>query len=490
MLWPRQRGKTEGVASCGAGLLIMYGNVRIGVMSNNEENSKEFILRVKRFLLYSIFADWIVRDKTDRIELKNGSVIISFPQTENIRGQSLTWLFIDECAQIKDSILDGAALPTTRTAGRFRKYKTPSIILLSTPRGNKGRFIDYYIQGLGKREIGCLNCHWKKPISDYPRIKFHPREIPKNFPPCPECGESNFVYVPNNIITVTVNPWNDPNRTPEEIQTELDTRGNTPLARQELLAEIVSEDLGVFTRDLLEANVDHTLRNKIDPKIGIEYVISADFGKTNDATVIAIGHKNDGIYYLDYMKYIPSKGGLEFGELIYNILYMVYTFKPVLLVLDATGLGMPLVEHIRNLIWELSETGVSGSFKKNGTDRQWSFPPCYTLSTKIYSNKPHQLGFIFDYKSKTDLISNLTTVFERGMMKIPYQHVHNTIKILWKELLSYEYENSNNNKIIYGTQREHDDTVIALALLSWGLRQSTWYYAEPLLGERDQFVLQ
>ena len=72
------------------------------------------------------------------------------------------------------------------------------------------------------------------------------------------------------------------------------------------------------------------------------------------------------------------------------------------------------------------------------------------------------------------------------MARIPEERI---LPILWKELLRFGYSKSNNNRILYGTQLEHDDCVIALALLYWGLRQNPYYYSQAQLGDADHYVL-
>jgi hypothetical protein len=489
MLWPRQYGKTEACSSAAAALALRFPNSHIGIVSATEDSAKDFIDRIAWFINNSPFQNTIKRQKVDRLELTNNSRISSFPNSEKaIKGKSLTWLFIDEAAMIEDEMIDGACFPTVRTAGAFRKWRTPSIVLLSTPRGPKGRFYDYFIRGLEKREIGCKSCGLRRPISEFDRVRFDPRTMPQ-LPPCPKCGKSGFEYIPNEVITVTLDPWHHPTRTVEEIEAELMVRGDTPLARQELLGEIISDNAGVFAREWLESCVDENLRNIKRPNGDFRYVMAVDFGKMHDATVFAIGHMQDNVIYFDYLKHMAAQGGMEYTDIRRELLYLVDQYRPYILVLDGTGIGNPIVEQISYDIRDLQTIGIVGRYKQNGTVVTYEIEQNPAVYTAIYSNKKNQLGFIFDYNSKIDLVTNLTNLFQRRLIRIPGEYIHEHARILWKELLNFTYEYSNNNRIIYGTQREHDDCVIALGLLVWGCKETPWYNVSAKLAGEDLFVL-
>lgn len=491
MIWPRQYGKTEGVASAIGGLLVRYPNAKIGVMSNNQDNAQKLVDRIAFFIRQSIFADMIDIKKVDRLKLTNNAEVFSFGQTENIRGNSLWWLFVDEAAQFDDDLLDGAALPTVRAAGAFRRFGTPSIILLSTPRGAGGRFIDYYHRGLEGREIGCKKCADKRPL-DHPHfigVNFGPRDMPA-LDNCLKCGANNYEYVSNHIITITLDPYNHPLRTKEEIDRELDLRGNTSLARQELLGEIISGDTGVFKDTWLQEATGPDIRNFRNPVKGVRYVVSADFGKNNDATVICVGHtNNDGECVMDYIQHLRAQGGMDYAEVRYHLMNLVEIYNPYQLVLDSTGIGDPVTEALDWDLRALTRGGLRGSYTKNGTVVNFEIDTTKRISTRIYCNKTNRLGYVFDYNSKLDLVDNLVNLFQRKLIKIPSQYVHADVKILWKELLNFGFKYSNNGRIIYGIQRDHDDTVIALALLAWGLRERSYFVSKPAFGGRSDFVL-
>ena len=92
-------------------------------------------------------------------------------------------------------------------------------------------------------------------------------------------------------------------------------------------------------------------------------------------------------------------------------------------------------------------------------------------------------------RSKIDLIDNLVNLFQRELISIPEAREPGGIKTMWEEFINFGYDHTPNNNIKYGTQRGHDDTVIAVALMAWGLREPPWYSVQPLIGGEDYFVL-
>jgi len=79
---------------------------------------------------------------------------------------------------------------------------------------------------------------------------------------------------------------------------------------------------------------------------------------------------------------------------------------------------------------------------------------------------PNLEAFIFSAQSKQAVINNLRLVLEQGRIEFDYD------EDLVNELTYYSYEVSGRSaNILMGTQKEHDDCVIALALAAWALKQ-------------------
>jgi len=490
MMTPRQYGKSVAISKDVLPLFIRYGG-NIGILSNKEDNAIELLDKVQREFEMSPFSEMVVSRKQSELTVaRNGMTfkIYSFGQVETIRSKSLRFLFLDEAAQHDEKIL-AAAMPTVEIAGAFMQHGTPDIIMTSTPFGQDNTFYNYLRRGLESREVCCRQCGFKRALSDstFKGIRFPARDMPDDMVDCPQCQANDFAYLSNGIAVVVVDPYSHPFKTRAMIDKKVELAGNTARARQEYLAEVASDDIGVFQRNWLDQCMDVDLYNKRERKQDTDYVVSIDYGKSHDATVIGVGHRDsrtDAIIY-DYQYRIPG-GEAEYRDIRYEFLQIVAYFRPYMIVPDATGIGDPMVEQMEQDLLDLQEFGINGVRYVNGTRIPYKIRPVYDLNCRIYNNKTNRLGFVFDYTSKMNLIDNLSNILQKGKVRIPDERI---LPILWKELLRFGYSKSNNNRIIYGTQMEHDDTVIALALLCWGMRQNPYYYSQAQLGDADHYVL-
>jgi len=481
MIWPRQTGKTTGVAVAVATILCLQPNVKIGVMGMSEPSAKNLIDRIRRFLQSSPFATEVKRNLKMEIVMKHGGYVMAHSTSQGIRGQSYHYLLLDEAAQIEDVIIEGAAMDTTRKIGK-------RVVLLSTPKGYQGLLVKYYMQGLRSRPIICKNCKAVYTQGSFRRGQWDAITMSRGLPACDECGHFVEDKVYNragefadqrirDLLTVTegqtyffgvgdyniisIDPFNCSFYGIEEIIKELDRRGWTPLARQELLGEIIAEGQSVFRRAWIDACINDRMQNIMKVEPGIQYMMGVDFGKIHDDSVIAIGHADkENKVILDYLRIIPADvKGKEYEDIKDEIIEVVMFYHPIWIIPDSTGMGEPIVEQM----------------EKDLFDRGWR--------GHIYSNKNNRLGFIFDMKSKPDLIENLVEYFARTRIQMPPEYeLH--IDILINQLLNFAYEATQANYIKYGVQLEHDDTVIALALMVWGHRHKPWImptavFAEP-----------
>jgi hypothetical protein len=195
-----------------------------------------------------------------------------------------------------------------------------------------------------------------------------------------------------------------------------------------------------------------SLKNIMRVMPDTQYMMGVDFGKIHDNSVIAVGHEDrkTGKIILDYMRIIDADvHGKEYEEIKNEIIEVVMFFQPIWILPDATGMGEPIIEIMEK---DLRMLGWGG---------------------RIYSNKNNRLGFIFDVKSKPDLIENLVEYFARTLISIPPEYEPD-IGTFINEALNFSYEMTQTNYIKYGVQLEHDDTVIAVALMIWGHRHKPW----------------
>lgn len=442
---------TTGVAVAAAVILCLHPGVRIGLMGMSEESAKNLIDRIRWFLENSPFKKHIERNLKMEIIMDHGGLVRAHTTSHSIRGQSYHFLILDEAAQIEDEIIEGAALDTTRKIGK-------RVVMLSTPFGYRGVLVKYYQQGLRTRGVVCAKCHTQFTMGSFSNVRgWDAMKMPEDLPKCPECGSPpSYFYVPGDYTIISIDPFTSTFYTKEEILKELDRRGNTPLARQELLGEIIPEGQSVFRKEWIDQCINQNLKNIMKHEENIQYMIGIDFGKAHDNSVIAVGHDiGDGRIRLDYIRVIPSDvKGKEYEDIRNEILEVIMFYKPVWIIPDSTGIGDPIVEQLDK---DLRLVGWRG---------------------RIYDNKTNRRGFVFDVKTKPDLIENLVEYFARGRIEMPPEYEPDIDKFI-NEALNFSYEMTEANYIKYGIQLEHDDTVIAVALMVWGHRHKPWIWAKP-----------
>ncbi len=211
------------------------------------------------------------------------------------------------------------------------------------------------------------------------------------------------------------------NYTPEMLEEE---RKQWPelLFRQEFEAEFVSEAGRVFR------NVDNIIGETLKDSIPSHYyIMGVDLAEVEDYTVITVADSvTKEIVYIDRFQreYPIQKKMIEAVAGRYN---------NARIIIDATGVGKPIYEDLRE----------AGLFVED---------------------------FTFSGKSKTELIGKLIIFIEQQYINIP-KHEE-----LINELKAYEYKYLNEKTgeplrtIQYGAPSGmHDDLVISLALAVWGL---------------------
>lgn len=464
MIWSRQTGKTTGVVTGAATILVLQPGVKIGVMAQSETMAKEFIQRTADILRNSPFKSHIEKITKMEVRMKHGGYMRAHTTSESIRGQSYHYLILDEAARIEDEIIEGAALDTARKIGK-------RVIMLSTPAGYGGSLVKYYQQGLRTRPIICKNCFTNFTQAHFKTTQFDPIIMARGLPPCPECGfeledgqsekedimtdekiieGKTYFYGVGHYTVISIDPFSSSFYSKDEILEELRRRGNTATARQELLGEIIAEGQGVFRKEWLDAAEDPVLQNIFMKKKNINYIMGVDYGKVHDNSVAVIGHEDPKSRQIivDYLRIIRS-GNIEYEDIKNDLIEIVSYFKPIWILADATGIGEPVIEFMEK---DLIRIGWQG---------------------RIYSNKTNHLGFYIDPKTKPDLIENLVTYFARKRIRMPTKY-DGDMGVLYNELLNFSYDITKTNYLKYGVQSEHDDTVIAVALMVWGHKHKPW----------------
>ena len=306
-----------------------------------------------------------------QIRLANESTIefASSAHPDNIRGFSHSFAVIDEAAYVPRSLWEDVLRPTLAdTQGRA--------IFVSTPFG-RNYFWELFTLGQDpKNKKYYESFHFPTAANPY---------IPKN-----EIEQARL-------------------RLPEDVY------------RQEWEAAFLESGAGVF-RKIFEC-VGGMLIDKGIPDR--HYVVGVDFAKQTDFTVlIVMDREAHQVVYFDRFNKIDWQIQLN------RVQSVSRKFNHAKVIMDATGLGDPLYEQMRQ-----RGASVTG----------------YSLNSLPAKNR---------------LIENLSALMEETDIRYP------EIPELMNEMQMYQYNISDKTgKITYGApERQHDDCVIALALAAWGCK--------------------
>jgi hypothetical protein len=208
---------------------------------------------------------------------------------------------------------------------------------------------------------------------------------------------------------------------------ELDALKTTMTERafqQEIMGQFLEDGGGVFRRVLASAIA--TAQDKAIP--GNQYVIGADWGRTDDATVFTV---------LDVSKqecvYVDRMTDTDYALQRSRLLALAERFGNAACLVETNSIGQPQLE-------ELQRMGLAAQ------------------------------GFLTTNATKSQIIDALALAFEQGKIKI----INNPELI--GELMAYQSERLPSGLIRYGApEGMHDDMVISLALAWWaGVAGATW----------------
>jgi hypothetical protein len=118
------------------------------------------------------------------------------------------------------------------------------------------------------------------------------------------------------------------------------------------------------------------------------------------------------------------------------------------LAVDATGVGRPVVDHLR-------EAGLK----------------CRIRAVMVTGGQTERSEGGYDYVPKRDLMAGLQMLFEYGELKIAKRLQH--VEALRKEMADMRMRVTPAGNEQYGAWREgeHDDLVFAVALACWGAKK-------------------
>jgi Terminase large subunit, T4likevirus-type, N-terminal/Terminase RNaseH-like domain len=294
---------------------------------------------------------------------------------KGLRGKKAHRVIVDEAAFIKDEIID-------KVIGPLLADFDGQLVLISTPDG-RNHFYRAYQKGKDPNE------------ERYASFRF---------------PSSSNPYLPRGYLIA-------------------ERKGRPERAwKQEYEAAFLDGEGAVFRRVL--ESMTATPQDRAIP--GHQYIMSADWGRTNDYTVfVIVDLTTREMVYLDRFNQI----GYEIQKTRFRAL--VDKFKPVSIIAEANSMGGPLVEQ----------------FQAEGL-------PVF--------------AFITTNASKSTIVDDLTLALEMHSLRLLPDPV------LEAELLGYEGKRLPSGLIAYSApEKEHDDTVIATCLAAWGMAQEArapqWY---------------
>lgn len=299
-----------------------------------------------------------------RIELKGAD------KEDSLVGVALKSLRVDEAALVKNNVWSLVLRPM------LADHKAPAYFY-STPRG-KNWFYDLYMRGVNG-DVGWRS--WRQPTS-----------INK--------------YIPQEEI--------------DEMKRDM----TEMMFSQEVMAEFLSEETGVFKK------IRQCIVGKYkEPIPGRFYVMGVDLAKTVDFTVLTVMDSvtREVVAWERFQDLAWSLQKLR-------VQLLAQKYNNALCIIDSTGVGDPIAEDLQG----------SG------------------LSLWYQGDKP---GYKFTNDSKSQLINNLAIAIEQRRITFPNEPV------LVEELQAFEYSITDGGRIKYGApDGKHDDSVISLALACWALR--------------------
>lgn len=427
---PRGFGKTVAMASAGAALCEM-GKYWVGFFSMSQDQSDEAMRYADYFHKTSQYPyKPLYKEKDTETEKRfdNGSRLFSFPMSAaRVHGKRLHYAFVDEMSRIEDEFLRVSIRPTLRRIGLM-------FIGMSTPFGMSGEF------------WRCVNDHQNYHIIDIGPldVSFVTKEsILREFRDYGVYLDPSLVQLPDDEFLAAINEIED------------------FAVAQEILGRFINPGDRVFPHPLISRSYRTDWKLIEEGADKVRYAMSADFGKSNDRSVFMIGHQFNNAYWLDYMEsWLESEipKGKEFYPFMRSrIAHLCKKFNVKDFIPDGSGVGGPVLDECASMFKQMRG------------------------APKMYMHKGRTKGYIFNEQTKVDLVDNLIEQFQQDNMRIPWHNNTGEVKCLENELLSFTYEISNTRikKIRYGVQNAHDDRVITLALLAWGLSQSRpWMFAK------------
>lgn len=300
VLSPRQFGKTHLAIQ----LLLYYAFNDPGCKIMFTEPVYSQISKVYKEILYGIKHLNVIdsiNSADHSIILKNRTIIYfkSLHVSENVRGYSINYLFVDEAAMCKNKAFEEDLLSVVNALGK-------KIILFSTPKG-KNYFYKWF--KTGQKEGGNIRSY----VGDPKTSPFYSEEYLQALKP--------------------TLPWN--------------------VFRQEWLGEFIEDGGEVFS------NVQNamTVSEWEVPKAGESYFAGIDLGQKNDFTVLTILNSKGQVAY------IHRENMKEWTALMNNLAVHINRYKCKKVLIEQQGPGGPVYDFLKTKVNNLESWSTDGKSK-------------------------------------------------------------------------------------------------------------------------------
>jgi hypothetical protein len=154
LLCSRQSGKSSVAATLAVEVILLQPRAPVLLLSPSSRQSGEVYRKVLHILNQLSWPVSVVAESAQRLELSNGSRVLSLPGTEStVRGFSeVALLVIDEAARVDDALYYAVRPMLAVSRGR--------LVALSTPFGKRGWFHDAWhsAQDWERVQITALQC--------------------------------------------------------------------------------------------------------------------------------------------------------------------------------------------------------------------------------------------------------------------------------------------------------------------------------------------
>ncbi len=169
------------------------------------------------------------------------------------------------------------------------------------------------------------------------------------------------------------------------------------------------------------------------------FVVGVDLGQVADPTAIAVAEPVEPDIHVRHLERLPL--GTPYPRVAAHLGRLVRALPgPADLVVDATGVGRPVVDLLRDQGLDVVAVTITSGRTVRQDGDAWLVP-------------------------KTDLVRALAVAVENGRLKIAQRLA--LASVLMGELRAFERTIGAGGHTAFEGKGEHDDLVIAAALVAW-----------------------